>query len=157
MLFAGDGPDREALERATPPDLRARVHFVGHTDPVPYLAASDVFALPSAIESFGVAYAEAMAMGLPCVGLRYDPPAYLSSAEDVISHGETGFVVDNEQEFVTVLSGLANDKAGREAAGTRARARARASFSDTSYVDFLENLVADLHSHPERSSLQGRR
>ena len=138
LLLVGEGAERAALERAVPPALRDRVHFTGHCDPVPMLAAGDVFALPSAIESFGVAYAEAMAMGLPCVGLRYRPPLHLSSAEDVVEPGTSGFVVSDEAELQDVLRTLCNDAALRARSGAAARARAHRFFSQDAYASFVE-------------------
>lgn len=50
--------------------IRDRVHFTGHRPDVPNLmAASDVFAMPSTEEPFGLVFAEAMATGLPVVAL----------------------------------------------------------------------------------------
>jgi glycosyltransferase involved in cell wall biosynthesis len=142
LVLVGDGVERPALEAAVPPRLRDRVHFTGRCDPVPLLAAGDVFALPSAIESFGIAYAEAMAMGLPCIGLRYEPPLHLSSAEDVVGPGTSGFVVGNETELQKVLRDLCNDASMRIRAGNAARARALSLFSEDAYASFVEELVA---------------
>lgn len=153
LVLVGDGAARGALEATVAPEMRHRVHFAGHVDPVPYLAAADVFALPSAIESFGVAYAEAMAMGLPCVGLRYAPPAHLSSAEDVIEPGTSGFVVSNETELQEVLCGLCTDPSLRMRAGDAARARAHLLFSEDAYAEFLERCSDEVHAPSTVSSM----
>jgi glycosyltransferase involved in cell wall biosynthesis len=154
LLLVGDGAERSALEHSVPREVKDRVHFTGHCDPVPFLAAGDVFALPSAIESFGVAYAEAMAMGLPCVGLRYDPPLHLSSAEDVIEPGISGFVVSDEAELQGVLRNLCNDPNLRLQGGAAARARAHRFFSEDAYASFVERLsVGQAGSAPTHSKL----
>lgn len=70
LLIVGDGPQREALERqlAGSP-ARARVTLAGHQDDVaPWLAALDVFALPStAHEGVPQALLQAMFARIPCV------------------------------------------------------------------------------------------
>lgn len=46
-----------------------------------------VFAMPSLYEPFGIAFAEAMAHRLPCVGTN------ICAMPEIIQHGKTGFVV----------------------------------------------------------------
>jgi glycosyltransferase involved in cell wall biosynthesis len=144
LVLVGDGPDRAALEAAVRPRVRDRVHFAGHVAPGPWLAAGDAFALPSTIESFGVAYAEAMLTGLPCVGLRYAPPSVLSSAGEVIRDGDGGLLVSDEQEFVRALELLAGDRVLRLAMGQRAKSIAARRYTGDSYAAFLEQLVSDV-------------
>jgi glycosyltransferase involved in cell wall biosynthesis len=52
---------------------------------------ADVFILPSRLETWGDVLLEAMAFGLPCIGVRGQ------AMEDIIVHGETGFLVAPEQ------------------------------------------------------------
>ncbi|MBO2438848.1 glycosyltransferase [Actinomadura nitritigenes] len=69
LLVAGDGPERARLERlAAALGLTGRAVFTGRTDDVAsVLAAMDVYAAPSAQETFGVGVLEALAAGLPVV------------------------------------------------------------------------------------------
>jgi glycosyltransferase involved in cell wall biosynthesis len=55
-----------------------------------YLQA-DVFILPSRLETWGDVLLEAMAYGLPCIGVTGQ------AMEDIIIHGVTGLLVDPEQ------------------------------------------------------------
>ncbi|MWA07135.1 glycosyltransferase [Actinomadura sp. LD22] len=69
LLIAGDGPERARLERlAAAPAVAGRVVFAGGTgDVASVLAALDVYAAPSAQETFGLGVLEALAAGLPAV------------------------------------------------------------------------------------------
>lgn len=75
--IVGDGPERAALERlAAELGLTGRVTFHGQLAPSDALATArraDVLVLPSTDEAFGVAYVEAMAAGLPAIGLDGEP------------------------------------------------------------------------------------
>jgi glycosyltransferase involved in cell wall biosynthesis len=94
LLVVGDGPEQGGLaEQARALGIDRRVHFRGF---VPeelkhqLLAASDIFALPSLHEAFGIVYLEAMHCGLPVIAAR--PGGH----EDYITDGRTGFLVPKE-------------------------------------------------------------
>ena len=141
-LVVGDGPARPQLEKqAEANGLKDRVHFAGWKDPVKYLHAANVFVLPSRIESFGLVYAEAMMTGLPCIGSKHSPPAIISSAEDVIQDGVTGFVIGSTEELREKLRLLLFDPALCERMGQAARCHALAEFSLERYVSTLRNLI----------------
>ena len=88
LLMVGDGPDlAEAAQRARLLGVSGEVHFLGEQDQVlPLLSISDVFLLPSAQESFGLAALEAMACDVPVVASR------VGGLPEVIGHGESGFL-----------------------------------------------------------------
>jgi glycosyltransferase involved in cell wall biosynthesis len=70
LVIVGEGPQREALERQVQSlGLRDRVRLIGNpNDVAPWLAAFDVFALPSyADEGVPQALVQAMFVGAPCV------------------------------------------------------------------------------------------
>lgn len=142
LLVVGDGPEAGKLRaEAAELGIADRVHFPGRTDPAPYLAAADVFALPSLLESFGMVYAEAMHFGLPCIGLRNDPPNVLSSAEEVIPEGVAGYCVSSLEELSERLERLADDDALRTRMGEAGYRLATTEYSVQSYVDFLHALL----------------
>ena len=84
LLMVGDGPDLgEAMHRARSLGVGDHVNFLGEQDAVlPLLSVSDVFLLPSAQESFGLAALEAMACDVPVVASR------VGGLPEVIAHGE---------------------------------------------------------------------
>ena len=88
LLMVGDGPDLDAASRlASERGLGDRVHFLGEQDQVlPLLSIADVFLLPSAQESFGLAALEAMACEVPVVASN------VGGLPEVIDHGRNGFL-----------------------------------------------------------------
>lgn len=87
----GDGDQRTALEaQVRALGLEQLVEFLGarpHDEVYRLLSGADVFILPSYREAFGIAYLEAMALGLLAIGVRGQGP------EAFVRDGETGFLV----------------------------------------------------------------
>jgi glycosyltransferase involved in cell wall biosynthesis len=145
LFIVGAGPEDarlEALSRQL--GIEDRVRFVGHADPVPFLASSDLFVLPSKIESFGLAYAEAMSMGLPCIGLRNRPPEVLSSAEDVIPEGQAGYCVDGVDDLRQRIDELARSPDTLRKLSTFAQRLATSEYTTERYVESLEAVAGGL-------------
>jgi glycosyltransferase involved in cell wall biosynthesis len=97
--------------------LSDRVHSVGaQEDVLPLLSVSDVFLLPSAQESFGLAALEAMACAVPVVASR------VGGLPEVIEHGVTGYLhpPDALDEMAESAVGLLTDETRRRAMGTEA-------------------------------------
>lgn len=93
LVVVGGTPDMvdDAAARAASHGVRDRVRFVGRVpDPVPHFHAGDVFALPSAYESYGLVILEAMACGLPVV------VSDVGCVPEVVTDGVTGLVVDRD-------------------------------------------------------------
>jgi len=87
FALVGDGPVRADIERrAAEYQLGADVIFAGEQqDLVPWLSVADLFLLPSAQESFGLAALEAMACEVPVVASR------VGGLPEIIEDGITGF------------------------------------------------------------------
>lgn len=89
-------------------------------------AASDLFALPSEYESLGFVFLEAMAHGLPVVGVR------TGGVPEVIRNGRTGFLLDsngNLEELACLLGQVLNNQMLRQRLGEQARQWVSAQFS----------------------------
>ncbi len=69
LLLVGDGPERQSVEQLSRElDLSESVRFLGKQEAVEeLLAVSDLFLMPSATESFGLAALEAMACQVPVI------------------------------------------------------------------------------------------
>ena len=101
------------------------IRYIGYSaEPEKYLAASDVFCLPSYREGFGNVVIEAAAMGLPSVGTD------IVGLRDSILNGETGLLVPakDARALADALMKLLEDEELRSAMGKRARHRARTEF-----------------------------
>lgn len=59
-----------------------------------------------------------MAMGLPCIGYASAP-----SVNELIEHGENGFLADDDQQFADYLGQLMADRPLRQRFGLAARKR----------------------------------
>ena len=90
LLLVGDGPERPRLERmCREMGLFEHVRFLGKQDAIEeILAVSDLFLIPSANESFGLAALEAMACQVPVISSN------AGGLPEVNIHGVTGFLAD---------------------------------------------------------------
>ena len=88
LVLVGDGPELGTAYRlGRQLGVSHQVEALGAQEAViPLLSAADVFLLPSAQESFGLAALEAMACGVPVVASR------VGGLPEVIDHGATGFL-----------------------------------------------------------------
>ena len=120
LLLVGDGPDLDgAVRRARDLGLSDAVVPLGEQERVvPLLSVADLFLLPSAQESFGLAALEAMACQVPVVASR------VGGLPEVIDHGVTGFLHDPDD-----LEGMASSAAALLADRERHRAVAAAGLA----------------------------
>ena len=123
------GPDEAGLRRNMESRLGTtleRTRFIGYTDrPEDFMAAADVFCLPSYREGFGMVIIEAAAAGIPAIGSR------IYGITDAIEENVTGLLhrAGDARELSRLMASLAGDAMRRRAIGEAARARAMRLFS----------------------------
>lgn len=90
LLLVGDGPDRSSVEQLCRElDVCSGVRFLGKQEAVEeLLAISDVFMIPSASESFGLAALEAMACEVPVISSN------TGGLPEINLQGITGYLSD---------------------------------------------------------------
>lgn len=118
-----------------------------------YLAAADMFVLPSVYESSGLVFLEALASGLPVVATR------VGVAPQVVTDGVSGYLVDRDPvQIGDRLERIASLPAGAF------RDAARASVADHSwariaqrYLDLANEIVAEKAEERGAASDRGAR
>lgn len=103
-----------------------RLRVLGRTDhPQHFMAAADVFVLPSYREGFGSVVIEAAACGIPAIGTR------IYGITDAIVENETGCLVPprDPTALATAMRGLAADRDLRLRMGKAAREHALRDFN----------------------------
>ncbi len=124
--------------------LEDRFVMCGATDNVnAELLRSSIFAFPSRFEGFGLALAEAMAAGLPVIGLKNCP-----AINDHIREGVDGYLVDSSAEALAeALERLMLDRDLRARLGSNAKARV-AEYSEEAVWGAWCRLIDELTGRP---------
>ena len=124
LVIAGDGPEREDLEKLAK-DRSLEVRFLGYqADPIPLFPAFDIYALPSLAEGSPNALLEAMACGRACIASR------VGGVPEAATDGESGLLVPpaDPPALAKALLALAASEELRESLGQAARARVETEF-----------------------------
>ena len=122
------GPDEDGIQslmQASLANAAAQARYVPYTDrPEDYMAAADVFCLPSYREGFGTTIIEAAAAGIPAIGSR------IYGITDAIDDGTTGLLFDPGDigQLADAMLRLVSNELLRREMGERARARALRDF-----------------------------
>jgi N-acetyl-alpha-D-glucosaminyl L-malate synthase BshA len=136
LLLVGDGPEMGTVHRmARELGIAALLDVVGaQEEVVPLLSVSDLFLLPSAQESFGLAALEAMACEVPVVASR------VGGLPEVIEHGISGFLHPPEalDEMAASAIALLTDEASHRAMAAAACRRVQVHFCVERVVPMYE-------------------
>jgi glycosyltransferase involved in cell wall biosynthesis len=129
LEIVGTGPHEGALrERVRRLGLEAQVRFTGwleHAEVARRHREADIFTLAPWVESFGNAFVEALASGLPIVG------STAGGIPELVEHGRHGLLVTprRPRELAHAISYLAADPSLRLETGRRNRADAKRAHS----------------------------
>ena len=141
LNIVGDGDDRADLEQfAATRAPEAKVCFLGRIpddELAGIYARSDVFAMPSKQEGFGLVFVEAMARGLACVCGDQD------ASREVVEDNVTGFAVDADspEAIGNAIARLLEDDRLRCRMGTAGWQRYRQSFTQEAVFQRLTGVM----------------
>jgi N-acetyl-alpha-D-glucosaminyl L-malate synthase BshA len=145
LLLVGDGPVRPDIEHQVRAlGLHDDVVFVGEEhDPVRWLSIADLFVLPSAQESFGLAALEAMACEVPVIASN------VGGLPEIVREGVTGYACEPD-DIVTMsqrAAELLQDPLRRAAMGRAAREMVRTEYC----VDRIVPLYEEAYTRAQRA------
>ena len=105
LIVIGDGKEKNRLQKLA----KTNVVFKGwcsHNKVLEYMRNSDIFILPSAKETFGMVYLEAMASGCITCGIKNE------GIDGIIKNNENGFLLENANvdEIIKFLDFVFNCK-----------------------------------------------
>ncbi len=139
------GPDEENIKQQVEflcKDFIDNVHFMDFTDePEKFMAAADIFCLPSYREGFGMAALEAGACALPTVASK------IYGLTDAVSENETGLFHNpgDIKGIENAILKLVEDKTLRLNMGTKGRERTKNLFEKSyvinEFMDYLNNIT----------------
>jgi glycosyltransferase involved in cell wall biosynthesis len=139
-LYGSGKPEAEASLKMLAQNLGIadRVRF---TTPAvisrPILLQASICAFPSKMEGFGLALAEAMWCGLPCVGFKE-----ARGVNELIVHEANGLLADPGPEaFAAQLQRLIDDAALREHLGAIAARTARRAWAQETIMQLWDDLI----------------
>jgi N-acetyl-alpha-D-glucosaminyl L-malate synthase BshA len=142
LLMVGDGPDLpDAAAQVRAAGLSDAVRFLGDQEQVvQLLSASDLFLMPSAQESFGLAALEAMACEVPVVASR------VGGVPELVADGVTGFLFppDDLESMANASIRLLTDAALHSRMAAAARQRAAERFADRKIIPMYEGFYDDV-------------
>jgi L-malate glycosyltransferase len=137
LLLIGDGPDRSVAEWLTvQKGIHEDVLFLGKQDRVQEkLGVSDVFLMPSELESFGLAALEAMACEVVPVATR------TGGVPEVIEHGVSGYLADvgDVDTMARYAIELLGDESKLKTMAKAARSVAQTRFCSSKIVPLYED------------------
>jgi phosphatidylinositol alpha-1,6-mannosyltransferase len=139
LVGAGDGAN-ELKELARQNGVSPSVRLLGQVSDEELralYASSDLYAMPSWGEGFGLVFAEAMSHGLPCIASRFD------AGSEVVVDGVTGILVDpnRSDELLGALRTLLSDGRLRRRMGEAGRTRAKEVFSLRAFNRRVESIL----------------
>ncbi len=124
LVIAGDGKERDRLQRLAREQLPHQYHFAGEIprdDMYRYYRACDVFVFPGIRESLGMVFLEAQSCGLPVVAFDN------AGVPEAVQNGKTGYLVPMYAAgpFADAIERLLKNKDLRRQMGQAARFRIR--------------------------------
>jgi len=146
LLVLGDGQDRDIFERASEKrGIAESVHFLGWVAPEAvsdYLAAADIFILPSKFEGQGLSIVEALLSETPVIATG------TGGIPDIVEDRVTGILIDEAtpEALARAVRLLADDPALRRKLGQAGCAHARAHFTRAKSAEAFSALYSSVQA-----------
>ena len=111
LRILGDGIDKPFYQEYVRNNHIPNIIFEGSRNPLPFYTQASLFLLTSACEGFPMVLLEAEQCG--CIPVVYDS---FASAHDILTNGENGFLVANNDKkaFVQILKNLMKNESLRK-------------------------------------------
>ena len=147
LLIVGDGPEGETVKRhcAGHQGVKYLGHFDSHRELARVYASSDVFIMPCRNETFGMATVEALASGLPVVGIAEGASRDLITP-DIGALAQPGDGQDLANKIATVAQW--NLEPVRERCQAYAATRYSWESVFARYFEIYRNLISDRECIP---------
>lgn len=150
----GTGPERASLEAFVHRNQLASVRFTGalsHGKTLAHVRRADLFVLASFAEGVPVAFMEAMALAVPCVGTS------IAGIPELIRTGREGLLVPpgNAEELASALETLLLDPAMRRRLGASGRERIISTYNLPLNHERLAGLFAQLTTDSSAAAKPG--
>lgn len=147
LFILGSGSLSKSLRQlAVELKISERVHFLGEVsqDALPsYLALAEVFCRPSLSEGLGIAFLEAMAMGVAIVATK------VGGIPDFLEEGVTGLFceVSNPESIAAAIKRLLDDSALRERIAANGRKLVREKYDWDLIAKEMNRLFLEFGTH----------
>ena len=148
LVIAGDGRERNALEKLAAEQVPDRVRFVGkisRPELYRYYSAADLFVFPGINESLGMVFLEAQACGLPVVAFDN------AGVPEAVQNLKTGFLIPPHEmaPFVDAVKQLLNNKELRRQMGQSAATYVRTSHDSRKNFREIEHVLQKVVRSPQ--------
>ncbi|MBI3034346.1 glycosyltransferase [Candidatus Woesearchaeota archaeon] len=148
LVIIGSGPQEGWLRRMAGSLLGSRIKFLGfveHKRLADYYSSCDVFVTASTIETEGLVILEAMACGLPVVGVN------VRAVPEIVRNGVNGFIAEagNAPQIAGYLERLLKNPGERKRLGRNSLGIAR-GFSLNKTAKLLEKAYTEMTSKKKR-------
>jgi glycosyltransferase involved in cell wall biosynthesis len=149
LVIAGDGKERDKLQRLAEAQLPQRFHFAGEIprrEMFRYYSASDVFVFPGIQESLGMVFLEAQSCGLPVVAFDN------AGVPEAVADGQTGFLVPKyaAKPFADAIERLLKNKDLRQQMSRAAQSHIRQNHDLNQNYQKMEKVLQSIIRTPDK-------
>ncbi len=137
LVIVGDGPFRDKLEKIYSGMPVTFAGYLSGQNLTEAYRAADIFTFPSAIETFGLVVAEAMAVGLPVVSSR------VGGIPEIITSGENGYIF--EPNDVSTMINYVRDLVEHPQKREMMSKRAVEAVQHLTWPAIMDELIADYY------------